>query len=194
MTVQAVNTPRIVEINHDSLQRFSDSQAECRGFDSLRPLQCFQSFRTNFARKSCCTGLQQGISEIIELQQATLMRCDMSATRIGAWRMCARPVPPLTEASMWQLLRSTVLRPKNPNRRSAALSISPSVTWLPDEGDDLGADRLGADPRRWSWDGDEGWNRLQPSEPRSSSPSDGREYPAPTPIAPQTGAQQRGCN
>jgi hypothetical protein len=38
MTLQAANTPRIVEINHDSLQLFSDSQAECRGFDSLRPL------------------------------------------------------------------------------------------------------------------------------------------------------------
>src|SRR5215510_12048837 len=28
MTVQAVDTPRIVEINHDSLQRFSDCKAE----------------------------------------------------------------------------------------------------------------------------------------------------------------------
>ena len=103
--------------------------------------------------------MQQGVSEINELQRATLVRCDKNATRIGAWRVCARPVPPLTEASMWQLLRGTVLRPKKPNRRSAALSISPNVTWLPDERDDLDADRLGADPRRWSWDGDEGWNR-----------------------------------
>ena len=87
---------------------------------------------------------------------ATRVRQDL-----GSLSTCASPVPPLTEAAMWQLLRSTVLRPKKPNRRSAALSISPNVTWLPEERDDLEADRLGADPRRWSWDGDEGWNRLQ---------------------------------
>ena len=39
MNLQAVNGPRIVEITLDSPRLFSDSQAECRGFDSHRPLQ-----------------------------------------------------------------------------------------------------------------------------------------------------------
>jgi hypothetical protein len=56
MNLQSMNRPRIVEITFDFPQPFSDSQAECRGFDSHRPLQCFQTVTPLIRRRTTAMG------------------------------------------------------------------------------------------------------------------------------------------